>query len=332
MAKRKKRSSKKNSKLLVYTAWVLAVIALIMSLLVIGYYFGYADAKQKIQKHEKIKQSKSKTVDKKSEKETLSSVSKRLQSVLKKEQNKKEYVGASHEFDDKKLKIPPKGPKRVSHFISGKPKLAIIIDDVCVRSQIEAIKKLHIPITMSFLPPSAARPNSAKLASKEKFYMVHLPMEAMNWNKEEPFTLYAEDSQQIISKRIAEIKKLYPKVKYINNHTGSKFTSSEIAVNRLIYALNLQHIHFIDSRTTAETKVPKVMKNYGFKYMARDVFLDHHLDKAYVKTQIKRAIKIAKSHGTAIAIGHPHAKTLEAIMESKALFRDVELVQVDKLY
>jgi polysaccharide deacetylase 2 family uncharacterized protein YibQ len=185
---------------------------------------------------------------------------------------------------------------------------------------------------MSFLPPSAARPNSAKLASHEKFYMVHLPMEAMNWNKEEPFTLYAADSQQVISKRIKEIKKLYPKVKYINNHTGSKFTSNEMAVNRLIYALNTQHIHFLDSRTTAETKVPKVMKNYGFKYMARDVFLDHHPDKAYVKSQIKRAIKIAKSHGTAIAIGHPHANTLEAIKESIPLFKDVELVQVDKLY
>ena len=340
MAKRKKRSSKNSSKLLVYIAWALAIVALVMSILVVGYYFGYVDAKQKIEKKEKVKQKKIVSALKKLEKETLSSVNKRLQNVLKKEQKKKEYlhnipnkyVSASHEFDNKTLKNPPKGPSRTSRLVGGKPKLAIIIDDVCVRSQIEAIKKLHIPITMSFLPPSPARPNSAKLASHEKFYMVHLPMEAMNWNKEEPFTLHATDSQQVISKRIKEIKKLFPKVKYINNHTGSKFTSNEMAVNRLIYALNTQHIHFLDSRTTAETKVPKVMKNYGFKYMARDVFLDHHPDKAYVISQIKRAIKIAKSHGTAIAIGHPHVNTLEAIKESKALFKDVELVQVDKLY
>jgi polysaccharide deacetylase 2 family uncharacterized protein YibQ len=185
---------------------------------------------------------------------------------------------------------------------------------------------------MSFLPPSAARPNSAKLASHEKFYMVHLPMEAMNWNKEEPYTLYAGDSQEVISKRIEAIKKLYPKVRYINNHTGSKFTASEVAVNRLINALNAQNIHFIDSRTTADTKVPKVMKNYGLKYMARDVFLDHHSDKEYVKSQIKQAIRIAKSHGTAIAIGHPNANTLDAIKESKEFFRDIELVEVYKLY
>jgi polysaccharide deacetylase 2 family uncharacterized protein YibQ len=340
MAKRKKRGSKNSSKVLVYTAWLLAFVAFTMSLLVTGYYFGYADAKQEITKKEKIKQKKRADALKKLEKQALGDVNKRLVSVLKKEQKKKvkvkkikkEPIGASHEFDNKKLINPPKGPSRTSHLVGQKPKLAIIIDDVCVRSHIEAIKALHIPITMSFLPPSAARPNSAKLASHEKFYMVHLPMEAMNWNKEEPYTLYAGDSQEVISKRIEAIKKLYPKVRYINNHTGSKFTASEVAVNRLINALNAQNIHFIDSRTTADTKVPKVMKNYGLKYMARDVFLDHHSDKEYVKSQIKQAIRIAKSHGTAIAIGHPNANTLDAIKESKEFFRDIELVEVYKLY
>jgi len=338
MVKRKKKSSaKKTSKMLVYTAWFLGAVALVMSLLVLGYYFGYVDAKQKAKT---LSQKDISTAKKPKKEDKLKSVNKRLQDVLKKEQKKKEffqnipkkYISASHEFDNKNIKNPPKGPSRTSHLVGKKPKLAIIIDDVCVRSQIETIKSLGIPITMSFLPPSPTRPNSAKLASKEKFYMVHLPMEAMNWNKEEPYTLYADDSQQTISKRIKEIKKLYPRVKYINNHTGSKFTASEIAVNRLIYALNLQHIYFLDSRTTSKTKVPKVMKNYGLKYMARDVFLDHHPDKSYIKSQIKKAIEIAKSHGTAIAIGHPHANTLEAIKESKALFGDVELVQVDKLY
>ena len=64
----------------------------------------------------------------------------------------------------------------------------------------------------------------------------------------------------------------------------------------------------------------------------RDSFLDHELDKDYVKGQIKKAIKVAKVHGSAIAIGHPHANTLLAISESKHLFSEVELVLVDKLY
>ncbi|NOR57365.1 MAG: divergent polysaccharide deacetylase family protein, partial [Sulfurimonas sp.] len=63
-----------------------------------------------------------------------------------------------------------------------------------------------------------------------------------------------------------------------------------------------------------------------------DVFLDHAMDKASITTQIKRAIKIAKLHGTAIAIGHPHANTLLALHESKKLFKDVELVYINRLY
>jgi len=258
------------------------------------------------------------------------SVTNRLKEVLKKEVNKKHTtITASHEYDTKTL---PKAVKRTIVRTSAKPKLAIIIDDVSVASHVNAIKSLNIPLTMSFLPPSKFRPNSAKLAAKEKFYMVHLPMEAMSFTKEEPFTLRVSDSQYMIQQRINKIKKLFPKVRYINNHTGSKFTSDELAVNKLIYALDKNKINFIDSRTIASTKVPKVMKNYGKKYVARDIFLDHHMEKSYVKKQIKKAIEVAKKHGTAIAIGHPHVNTILALSESKKLFKDVDLVLIKQLY
>ena len=185
---------------------------------------------------------------------------------------------------------------------------------------------------MSFLPPSSARPNSAKLAAQQNFYMVHLPMEAMHFNKEEPYTMHVKDSQQTILKRVHDIKVLFPKVAYINNHTGSKFTSNEIAMNRLIFAFNQNHIKFVDSRTTAKTEAPKVLKNFGLKYVARDIFLDHHNDKAYIKKQIQKAINVAKAHGHAIAIGHPHKNTLEALYESKPLFKEVDLVLIKEIY
>jgi polysaccharide deacetylase 2 family uncharacterized protein YibQ len=56
------------------------------------------------------------------------------------------------------------------------------------------------------------------------------------------------------------------------------------------------------------------------------------MDKAYVKKQIKLAIKTAKRHGTAIAIGHPHKNTLLALAESKKLLKEVDLVLINGLY
>ena len=74
------------------------------------------------------------------------------------------------------------------------------------------------------------------------------------------------------------------------------------------------------------------MKNYGLKYMARDVFLDNRQDKKYIQKQIKKAIKVAKRRGSAIAICHPHSTTLKILEESKYLFKDVKLVLINKLY
>jgi len=333
MARKKKtKTNKSSSKLLTYIAWSLALVALTLSSLLVGYYIGFDSGKKSA--HKKLEQVKNRHLIelKKIEKSVKkSSVNTRLKEVLKKEVKTKQYVSAVHELDGKSLANIPKMAKREKKISSNRPRLAIIIDDVGTSSQVKAIKSLNLPLTMSFLPPSHARPNTPKLASHENFYMVHLPMEAQNWSAEEPNTLRIHDTQRTVSARISEIKKLFPKVAYVNNHTGSKFTSNEVAMNRLIFALNANKIHFIDSRTTAETKAPKVMKNFGFKYVSRDVFLDHHMDKKYVLGQIKQAIKVAKIHGTAIAIGHPHKNTLQALYESKELLKDVELVYINRL-
>jgi polysaccharide deacetylase 2 family uncharacterized protein YibQ len=330
MSKRKK--SNNSAKILKYIAWVLAVVALILSSVVAGYYFGYGDGSSKIIKHKK--RDTQKQLPKKeqiAQKEKYKSVNKRLQEVLKKEA-KREYVSADHELDYKKSAVIPKAAKKPAILTASKPKLAIIIDDVSTAKNVRDIDALGLVLTKSFLPPRSARPNTPKLAANEKFYMVHLPMEALSFRAEEPHTLRITDTQKKISNRIKNIKKWFPRVKYINNHTGSKFTANELAMNKLIYALKNNNISFVDSRTTAATMAPKVLKNFGLKYVSRDVFLDHEMDKDYVVGQIKKAIKFAKVHGSAIAIGHPHPNTLQALRESKKLFKDVDLVYIYQIY
>jgi len=327
MAKQKKRVSKKSSKVLVYIAWILVVIVLMLISLALGYYLGYENTPStnyapkekgfKITPHKKIHKE-------------VKSLNTQLKDVLIKRQNLD--ITAKHEYADEHLSKPPKAAERKIVKLTSKPKLAIIIDDVSLKSQVRAVRALGLNLTMSFFPPRPARPNSAKLAAQQKFYMVHLPLEALHFTAEEPNTLRISDSQKKISKRIRYIKRIFPRVRYINNHTGSKFTSNEKAMTRLIYALKANHINFIDSRTTAQTKAPIVMKKFGLKYVARDVFLDDNIDEASIIKQIKKAIKVAKLHGTAIAIGHPHKATLAALRDSKKLFKSVDLVQVYKIY
>ncbi len=340
MAKRrtKKRDSKTLSSFLFIFSWFVVGIIAIVLLVGVGYYYGYKEGEvQKQHKYEKEKKELLRTIKKMqheaSSRDAVSTLNKKLQAVLKQNRDKHTPRSAAHEYTDAKgqVKKPPEAPKRkVVHSIS-RPKLAIIIDDVSFQRDVDAIKKLNIPLTMSFLPPSKRHPNSALLAKKEPFYMVHLPLEAMHYNSEEPLTFRVDDSKEKIAKYIQEIKELFPRVAYVNNHTGSKFTADEGAVNRLIYALRQNKIKFIDSRTTAETKVPKVMQSYGAAYVARDVFLDHESDVKYIKKQIGLAVLKAKKHGSAIAIGHPRRETFQALEESKHLLKDVELVRIDSL-
>jgi len=335
--KKKSKTSQGSKKVLTYIAWTLAVLAALLGSFIGGYYVGFADAQESAKVIKESEKTKRLELLQKLEKsaKVKPTVESRLKAVLEKEKETKEkqkrYVSASHEIEDSRLAtiIPKKSERK--KVIRKKPQLCIIIDDVGTKSQVKAIKSLHIPLTMSFLPPSKARPNTSRLAKQESVYMVHLPMEAQNWSAEEPNTLRVSNSQNYISQRIETIKELFPKAQFVNNHTGSKFTSNEIAMNRLIYALNANNMHFIDSRTTAQTKAPKVLKNFGQKYVARDVFLDHHMEKSYVKEQIKKAIKLAKSHGSAIAIGHPHKNTLQALYESKNLLKEVDLVYINRL-
>ena len=337
MAKRRvvKKKSKGTS-VISYIFWSVGIVIVLALIFGAGYYIGYEEAQARMEKslkdeHQKMAQllSKKKTPTTLPVHETTQK--KQLKSVLDKNQliynetAKHEYATGSGEVK------PPKPYKRVVKKSVYKPKLAIIIDDVSFARDIREIKRLHIPLTMSFLPPNKIHPNSATLAAKEPYYMVHLPMEAMNFPSPEPLTLKVDSSQKEISDEIKTVKRLFPKVKYINNHTGSRFTSDERAMNRLIFALQREHIGFIDSRTTADTKVPIVMKNYGLKYISRDVFLDHDPSVSAIKKQIKRAVEIAKTHGSAIAIGHPHKETLQALAESSKVLQEVQLVRIDGL-
>ena len=211
------------------------------------------------------------------------------------------------------------------------PKIVIIIDDVTSKGQISLINKIPYPITMSFLPPTSRHKNSAKIAKDIPIYMIHLPLEASSRRYEESGTLYTTNTIDTIDKRIKSLKALYPKAKYINNHTGSKFTSDNLAMDKLLGVLKKYNYIFVDSRTIAKTKTKYNAKKHNLRYLSRNVFLDNKRDKQYIQKQLLKAVRIAKKNGYSIAIGHPHTITLKTLAQSKHLLKGLDVVLVDKL-
>ena len=256
---------------------------------------------------------------------------KKIAEIVQKEE---ETAAPSEVLDyEKSIKISKKVSKRpeTKGTYTGKPKLAIIIDDVSFPHHVRAIKKIPYKVTPSFLPPTKRHPNSHKLVKEFKFYMVHLPLEALNHSAVEMDTLLISDSYGRIKNRIHEVKNLFPEAKYYNNHTGSKFTSDYKSMDNLLRVFRNENLNFIDSRTTADTKSAQIAEKYGMSLFERDIFLDNSYDPNAIKKQLQKAVKVAKKKGKAIAICHPHNSTLKVLASAKSMLKDVEVVYVHEL-
>lgn len=139
-------------------------------------------------------------------------------------------------------------------------------------------------------------------------------------------------SDEQIVDRVMEIRQLFPKAKYINNHTGSVFTSDYKAMKKLYIALKLEGFVFVDSFTAATSKVRQIAHELGDAYVRRDVFIDNTPTIPSIHQQLKIAVQKAKKNGYAVAIGHPHKTTIKALASAKQILKDVDLVYIDEIY
>jgi uncharacterized protein len=330
-----------------WSAIALSVIVFFLSALLVGYFIGFQQAEKELEREREQTQKLIQQIEKiasvgeidttsakaveQGQKNEIDKLKQELQSILE-EEHRKEPVKPQHEYapSEEDASPPPAAP-RPKRLDGTTPKLVIIIDDVSYDRDIRAIQSTGLPLVMSFLPPSPRHPSSASLAMNHKNAMLHLPLEAIHFDDEEPSTLRIGDSEEVIEKRIRELKALFPHVRYVNNHTGSKFTADQESMEKLIAVLKKEGMVFVDSRTIGTTKAPQAAAAVGMRYMGRDVFLDHKEGVRNVKRQIKEAVAKAKRHGSAIAIGHPRPDTIQALIESKDILSDVELVGIDKI-
>lgn len=210
-------------------------------------------------------------------------------------------------------------------------KLAIIIDDVGTGEQAQKIAALPVRVTPSIFPPEYQRKDTRSLARGFEHYAIHLPMEASS-AKNNSATLRASYNYEKLRGVIAKLRADFPNAKFINNHTGSKFTADERAMQNLLRAMNEYGFLFIDSRTSPATKAKAAMNGLGMRYVHRDVFLDNQNSVAAVRKKLREAVTLAKKQGYAIAIGHPKSSTLRALANSADILGEVDLVYLDEIY
>jgi len=331
--KRKNKSTKKNSNLLLKS--------IIFTLLILIFVLGGFLAKlllenketkkvlQKTQVNLQILEHKVKKLEKEL-KEKEKKIIKYSEIQDYKEAIKKQKPQPKPTAEPKKPKTTPKIVQKRAY--KSKPKLVIIIDDVAFSNQVRAIKSLPFKITPSFFPPTKTHPNTPIYARYFNDYMIHVPMEAISWNKPELNTLKTTSTYVDIYQRISELKADFPNALFINNHTGSKFTSDTSSMYNLFRVLRLQNLGFVDSKTTPNSKSKLAESKYPIPLYCRDIFLDNEENISYIHNQLKKAVRIAQKRGYAIAIGHPHSVTFKALRSAKYILKNVDVVTINELY
>lgn len=200
----------------------------------------------------------------------------------------------------------------------GHPLIAILIDDAGLnRRNTARLVDLPGPLTFAFMTyADDLEKQSAAAHAHGHELMLHVPMEpleqAVNAGKNALETeLDAAELQRRLNWGLDRLDGYVG----INNHMGSRFTAWEPGMGLVMQELKRRGLLFVNSRTIADSVADRVAERYAVPHADRDVFLDNDEDGAAVTERLVDLEAVARKHGMAIAIGHPHDGTIAALAE-----------------
>ncbi len=191
------------------------------------------------------------------------------------------------------------------------PRIAILIDDLGYnRHGMESSLALPTEVALAILPETPFARQTALTAQKQKrMTLLHAPMENQRELKLGPGGLYASMTEKELKETLNKDLDGLPGIQGANNHMGSLLTTKKKQMQWVMDVLQARSFFFIDSLTSSKSVANQTAKEYGLKTVTRDVFLDNIRSESAIDKQFTRLIKLARRHGSALAIGHPYPET-----------------------
>ncbi|HEY0782955.1 MAG TPA: divergent polysaccharide deacetylase family protein [Thermoanaerobaculia bacterium] len=195
-------------------------------------------------------------------------------------------------------------------------RVALVIDDLG-RSlgDLDTLARLGVPLSYAVLPFEEETPQVvAALHARGEEVLCHLPMQAKHGENPGPGALRLGMSREQLTESTRAALAAVPGAVGVNNHMGSGLSADATAMGTILSVLAARGLFFLDSRTSAQSVGYRVASSLGLPAAERQVFLDDDLAPDAIHTQFQRLLELSKSRGEAIAIGHPHAATLAALL------------------
>jgi len=200
-----------------------------------------------------------------------------------------------------------------------KQKIVIIIDDMGQdRIHTKQTVALPGPLTLSYLPYSDdILPQVAQGRAAGHEIMLHMPMQPVADTSlgRAPYVLRVDMDDDTLKTVFEKNMAAFDGYVGINNHMGSRLTQDRRAMNIVMEDLRRRGLFFVDSLTIGSSIAGRVASEYGVPHATRDVFLDDDPSLDNVRSALRQLERHARTHGVAIAIGHPKKDTIAALKE-----------------
>ena len=198
--------------------------------------------------------------------------------------------------------------------VGQKPRIAIVIDDMGYQAErARELVDIRTPLTLAIIPGTPEARQVAELAQYRGFeLLLHVPMQPLIKRRSEKYLTLAM-SKATLQDQLRAMLDSRPEIVGINNHEGSLLTQNSERMSWVMEVLARRKLFALDSRTSAKSVLAKVAGEYSVPHTQRDVFLDDDQDPQAIAFQFRRLRRIARNHGEALAIGHPHHATIEML-------------------
>lgn len=233
------------------------------------------------------------------------------------------------------VSLPPVGIE-MPGAVQGAPKLAIIIDDMGLAFRNSAaVVDLPGALTLSYLPYASDIQSQVNVALERGHeIMLHLPVEPMKSGLSAgPNAIVTGLSDDELKRRLDINLNSFTGYVGVNNHMGSRGTSSPSVMDIVMRDIAQRDVFFVDSWTSPRSVAYQTAAAMNVPRARRDIFLDHETGVAPVWQALRQAERMARRNGSAVVIGHPRDDTIAVLRAwlPMARARGVQIVPMSSL-
>jgi hypothetical protein len=202
-------------------------------------------------------------------------------------------------------------------FTDERPKIAVVVDDLgATHPHTERAVALPAPLTLSWFPFAANLPEQiAAGTARGHEATLHMPMQSSSNSIAQtgPDPLRIDLPPAVNLARLRTALDAVPDTVGLNNHMGTVATRDAALMDLVAAEVRARGMLFLDSVTIPHSVALARAEIAGVPAAARDVFIDHATSPEQIRGQLLDIETTARRLGYAIAIGHPHPHTLDAL-------------------